>query len=66
MCARTIQTHMLRNHSSTTFFSRCRGFDLLRFPVLAQSDAACMLDPTVIAVFAAHECCRWRSIDRDR
>ena len=40
--------------------SRCRRFDLLHFPGLAQSDAA------IIAVVAAHVRCCWRSTDRDR
>ena len=30
------------------------------------SDAGSLLGPIMIAVFAAHERCRWRSIDRDR
>ena len=40
--------------------SRCRRFDLLHFPFLAQSDAA------IIAVVVALVRYRWRSTDRDR
>ncbi len=57
---------MAKPHVSSRegIISRCR-FDLLHFPVLAQSDTA-RRSLYIIAVVAAHVRCRWRSIDRDR